>query len=190
MTLSLLLMAKKMARHKVLVKNLTTLETLSCVNVIASDKTGTLTQNKMFVSSVLAGNTELDLHSNYDAESSAFRQLVSVAALCNNASFMDEENPLNVVPICQRSAKGDATDIALLKFAAEHIENVEETRSKYQVMLDIPFNSRNKWMMKTLQSKGSAESHTSVMQTNNLNINNISVSNANSMHYIPKIYKI
>ena len=40
-TLSLLLMAQKMARHKVLVKNLTTIETLSSVNVIASDKTGT-----------------------------------------------------------------------------------------------------------------------------------------------------
>ena len=46
-TLSLLLMARKMAKHRVLVKNLATIETLSCVNVIASDKTGTLTQNIM-----------------------------------------------------------------------------------------------------------------------------------------------
>lgn len=54
-TLSLILMARKMAKHKVLVKNLTTIETLSCVNVIASDKTGTLTQNKMFVSNATSG---------------------------------------------------------------------------------------------------------------------------------------
>ena len=47
LTLSLLLVAKSMARNQVLVKNLTTVETLSCVNVIASDKTGTLTQNKV-----------------------------------------------------------------------------------------------------------------------------------------------
>lgn len=43
-TLSLLLIAKKTAKHRILVKNLSTIETLSCVNVIASDKTGTLTR--------------------------------------------------------------------------------------------------------------------------------------------------
>ena len=48
LTLSLLLVARNMAKNQVLVKNLTTVETLSCVNVIASDKTGTLTQNKMY----------------------------------------------------------------------------------------------------------------------------------------------
>ena len=52
-SLSLLLMARKMAKHKVLVKNLTTIETLSCVNVIASDKTGTLTTNKMCVKNLI-----------------------------------------------------------------------------------------------------------------------------------------
>ena len=54
-TLSLLLIARKMAKYRVLVKNLSVIETLSCVNVIASDKTGTLTQNKMFVANVAAG---------------------------------------------------------------------------------------------------------------------------------------
>jgi magnesium-transporting ATPase (P-type) len=43
-TLSLLLIARKTAKHRILVKNLSTIETLSCVNVIASDKTGTLTR--------------------------------------------------------------------------------------------------------------------------------------------------
>jgi sodium/potassium-transporting ATPase subunit alpha len=54
-TLSLLIVAKRMSKQKVLVKNLSIIETLSCVNVIASDKTGTLTQNKMFVTKVSVG---------------------------------------------------------------------------------------------------------------------------------------
>jgi len=54
-TLVLLIMAKKMAKNDILVKNLNTLETLSAVNVICSDKTGTLTRNDMQVTSLLAG---------------------------------------------------------------------------------------------------------------------------------------
>ena len=147
-------MAKKMARHKVLVKNLTTLETLSCVNVIASDKTGTLTQNKMFVSSVLTANIVRDLKTNSVTESSSFNHFVLASTLCNDASFIEEENPLNI-PVFQRKAKGDATDMALLRFAAKYTENIETVRRIYTVLLDIPFNSKNKWMMKTLQEKES-----------------------------------
>ena len=145
-------MARKMARNKVLVKNLTTLETLSCVNVIASDKTGTLTQNKMFVTSVLSGNKELDLLSEYDTHSESFNQFISILCLCNDAKFTEKERPINI-PLCQRKAEGDATDIALLKFADKHVENVEVVRDGYISIIDIPFNSRNKWMMKMVQKK-------------------------------------
>lgn len=91
-TLSLLLMARKMAKHKVLVKNLTTIETLSSVNVIASDKTGTLTQNKMFVSSALAGLDVFDMRNIEKTEkTNSFKHLVATAFLCNNASFIDDK---------------------------------------------------------------------------------------------------
>ena len=150
-TLSLLLMAKKMSRNRVLVKNLTTLETLSCVNVIASDKTGTLTQNKMFVSSVVAGSDELDLTSNYETQTDSFKTFVTVSCLCNEAKFLEEEN-LENISICQRKTEGDATDVAILRFAAKHVDNVEVLRNSYTCLLDLPFNSRNKWMMKTVKS--------------------------------------
>ena len=84
-TLSLLLVAKKMARHRVLVKELSTIETLSCVNVIASDKTGTLTQNKMFVSNILTGKIETQKSPNYDEKTTAFSQLIALSGLCNDA---------------------------------------------------------------------------------------------------------
>jgi sodium/potassium-transporting ATPase subunit alpha len=162
-TLSLLLIARKMAKCRVLVKNLSVIETLSCVNVIASDKTGTLTQNKMFVSNIAAGRenfvevkedevpaetakarkTGLSLGSTV-----AFRDLVVMTKLCNNSHFVEDEENMRR-PINQRAATGDATDTALLKFATQHLEPSD--LENYVETMTIPFNSRNKWMMKTFQ---------------------------------------
>ena len=177
-------MARKMAKLRVLVKNLTTIETLSCVNVIASDKTGTLTQNKMFVSNSVAGlenfnqfivqlndnssssstnnqksTTKLNKEDN-KKDTPAFKQLVALASLCNDATFAeDDENGnkiinKNKIPICQRPANGDATDISLLKFSTEHLNGDENSiRDNFNVLFDIPFNSKNKWMMKVVMMK-------------------------------------
>ncbi len=128
-TLSLLLIARRMAKYNVLVKELSTIETLSCVNVIASDKTGTLTQNKMFVASASAGlyRFDLDTHKKQspDLKCIGFDQLVASSYLCNNASFdlMDNQADINI-----RKAKGDATDIALLRFSTSYqkLPNIEQ----------------------------------------------------------------
>jgi sodium/potassium-transporting ATPase subunit alpha len=140
-----------MARSNVLVKDLSTIETLSCVNVIASDKTGTLTQNKMFVSSASAGVTKLSLNADEDLEraTSGFNQLVCSASLCNNAHFTDDSEAIKKVT-SQRSAMGDATDIALLRFATEY-NKVKDFNQKYEIKAEIPFNSRNKWMVKIVR---------------------------------------
>lgn len=150
-TLSLLLIARRMAKYNVLVKELSTIETLSCVNVIASDKTGTLTQNKMFVVSASAGlyRFDLDTHKKQspDLKCIGFDQLVASSYLCNNASFdlMDNQADINI-----RKAKGDATDIALLRFSTSYqkLPNIEQF---YECLTEIPFNSKNKWMMKILR---------------------------------------
>ncbi|CAF1079929.1 unnamed protein product, partial [Brachionus calyciflorus] len=151
-TLSLLTMARKMAKHRVLVKNLTTIETLSCVNVIASDKTGTLTQNRMFVADVFVGNEKFEMGNKVDTqENSAFKQLIALASLCNNSAFVENTPDFDNMsqPIDQRKANGDATDIALLKLTT-HYSQIENLRSFYTNLIDIPFNSKNKWMMKTI----------------------------------------
>ena len=150
-TLSLLLVARKMAKHKVLVKNLTTIETLSCVNVIASDKTGTLTQNKMFVSSAAAGMQVVDIKSKKVSKPD-FKQLVATSLLCNNASFISTNLAEKTMPVCSQPAKGDATDIALLRFGTENIDH-PNILDNYTELTEIPFNSKNKWMMKFYLSK-------------------------------------
>ena len=160
-TLSLLLVARKMARNKVLVKNLTIIETLSCVNVIASDKTGTLTQNKMFVTNASAGNTLITSNSARRAsvfgvtklELKSSLQLLNSCILCNEAKFEsdnDKEKPVN-----ERNVSGGATDIAIFKYGANFLE-VDEVERNYEVLDKeigiIPFNSKNKWMARVFRS--------------------------------------
>ena len=65
-TVSMALSAKKMAARKVLVKNLQSVETLGCTSCICSDKTGTLTQNKMTVSHLYYGNQLVEADINYE----------------------------------------------------------------------------------------------------------------------------
>ena len=155
-----------MAKSRVLVKNLSVIETLSCVNVIASDKTGTLTQNKMFVSSAAIGLNAVDLNEVSKPEyerTMGFNQLVSACGLCNNAAFDEEDKTTQVR---NRKAKGDATDIALLKFSAEY-QNFNNMEQKYATIAEIPFNSRNKWMVKVIKPRD-MQVHKEVLK----NINN------------------
>ena len=163
-----------MAKSKVLVKNLATIETLSCVNVIASDKTGTLTQNKMFVNNALAGLESIRIQTSSGSSSSplkdnlATKQLVAAASLCNNAHFEEEEKSSSssrLSPSKQRKmssalinsetrkAIGDATDIALLRFATQQGGHFASLPQAYTESCEIPFNSRNKWMMTTVIAK-------------------------------------
>jgi sodium/potassium-transporting ATPase subunit alpha len=154
--LGLLIMAKKMAENKILVKNLSIIETLGCLNVLASDKTGTLTENKMTVRSFSVGSKEIaisNLNTQYIKEHDAINQFISATLICNNAKFEDD-----VMPISSRKAKGDATDISLLQFGTEYLGNIQDS---YTVVKEIPFNSVNKWMMKTVAMEKSTDEHPS-----------------------------
>ena len=159
-TLSLLLVAKKMARNRVLVKNLTVIETLSCCNVIASDKTGTLTQNKMYVVNSSAGLITINAASARRASVSGLEkselkssiQLLNACVLCNEAKFEEADK---AKPVNERKASGGATDIAILKYGASYLE-LDEVEKNYQVLDNeigvCPFNSRNKWMARIFKA--------------------------------------
>src|SRR5579862_4774609 len=122
-TLSLTVIAKAMGRSKVLCKSLTTVETLGAVNVLCSDKTGTLTQNKMFVQNASILDTEFTtseaqaaILKETDTTGKALEQVHLIGALCNASQF--DASTLNL-PVSQRRINGDATDSAILRFAAE-----------------------------------------------------------------------
>jgi sodium/potassium-transporting ATPase subunit alpha len=143
-----------MKKSAVLCKVLTTVETLGSVNVLCSDKTGTLTQNKMFVSGAslgvdaydIAGVQEILSQNTDDNSTYSVRQIQVVSALCNGAMFDKSTADLE---LSKRGVFGDATDCAILRFG-ESLDpnyNVEAIRSESEKVFEIPFNSKNKWML-------------------------------------------
>jgi sodium/potassium-transporting ATPase subunit alpha len=153
-TITLTLIAKRMSKRNVLVKNLTTVETLGAVDVILSDKTGTLTQNRMSVMRIGTANHEFTmselrqrlLDTNRAPMTADLEKLVEGAILCNSANFAQDTPEDANLSVSERSIIGDATDSAVFRFGAE-FRSVKECREGAKKLYEIPFNSRNKWMM-------------------------------------------
>lgn len=149
-TVSLALTAKRMARKQVLVKNLEAVETLGSTTVICSDKTGTLTQNRMTASHLWYDGKIWDCptstsETNFKLEDPSFKALQRVATLCNRATFNDDDVQANV-PVLDRRVLGDASEAALIKFC-EPLRGILEYRSANPKVFEIPFNSTNKWQV-------------------------------------------
>ncbi|MDO8282057.1 MAG: cation-transporting P-type ATPase [Thermodesulfovibrionia bacterium] len=121
-TLSLAMGSQRMAKKKALIKTLNSVETLGSVTVICTDKTGTLTQNKMEVQKIWRLEKEGSAVPSPD-------MLMATASLCNNATF---ENDIY---------KGDPTEVAILKAAREAIGDLHSER-----VYEIPFDSERKRM--------------------------------------------
>jgi len=164
-SLTFTVMSQRMFRKNVLVKLLPTVETLGSIDTIASDKTGTLTQNKMTVLHLVNGMRMLEMGDScrklYDEKDCAFTELVRISAICNRAKWDESTKDL---PTQQRLIIGDASDTGIMQFAEEFLR-VDAAREQFTKLLEIPFNSKNKWMLNiwnqnnqsVLYQKGAAE---------------------------------
>ncbi|KAI5239616.1 putative Na/K ATPase alpha 1 subunit [Aureobasidium subglaciale] len=147
--LTLMMVARRMKSSNILPKGLSTVETLGCVNVICSDKTGTLTENKMVVTSVGFVDEQLTvteaLSKMETGDNTVLTELHRAAALCNDATF----DPLSMeLPVLDREVQGNATDGAVLKFAeVAHADSTKSLPDAHPRKYQIPFNSKNKWML-------------------------------------------
>ncbi|RKO93204.1 hypothetical protein BDK51DRAFT_1972, partial [Blyttiomyces helicus] len=156
--LSLTIIAKRMSKRKVLVKNLATIETLGCMSVLCSDKTGTLTLGRMNVQTIgfLNGTVQVDEQiSTVAPQFPAAIELQTVAHLCNGASFVETAENAKL-PISDRVVKGDSTDTAVLRFA-ESISTGSKFHVAHEELFRLPFNSKNKWMLTISRSKTTGE---------------------------------
>jgi len=129
-TVALALGAKQLVKSNALIRKLPAVETLGSVNVICTDKTGTLTINKMTVEEVFE-TSDKSFHSIFDTENSLFN-----AMALNNDVTMDKDGKWI----------GDSTEVAMVRYAFDKDFKRESLENKFKRLAEIPFDSTRKCM--------------------------------------------
>jgi len=136
-----------MAKHNALITKMSAVETLGATSVILTDKTGTLTENRMSASTVLLADVDVELAGDADAASPALLdELLTVAALCNNAS-------LQQTATAAADGVGDPTEVALLVAASKRGIWREELLKEAPEIHEDPFDPISK-RMATVHDRG------------------------------------
>lgn len=133
-TLALTMASKRMARKNALIKNLESVETLGSTTVICTDKTGTLTQNKITVNTLITNQREYDTNLSMASDDEELPIARRVMTLCNNA-HLDSELKYS----------GDSTEVALLAYSSKltSISDIVHTKRTNEKS----FTSEDKYMV-------------------------------------------
>ena len=127
------LSCQKLAKENAIMKSLNSVETLGSVSVIASDKTGTLTQNKMTVNDIYLNET-LVKPDQLDLTDKAAQFLMNTMVLTND-SFINGDQKV-----------GDPTELALIELGRKYGITEQNHREKYPRVAELPFDSVRKYM--------------------------------------------
>ncbi|MFC3882634.1 calcium-translocating P-type ATPase, SERCA-type [Bacillus songklensis] len=159
-TVALSLGVQRMIKKNAIVRKLPAVETLGCASVICSDKTGTMTQNKMTVTHIWSGGTTWNVSgTGYHPEGRFYlgqrevnpnqakplQQLLMFGMLCNQTDLIRQEKDYAV--------DGDPTEAALLVAAMKAGFKRESLVQQFEIMQEFPFDSTRKMMSVVVKDK-------------------------------------
>jgi P-type Ca2+ transporter type 2C len=171
-TIALALGVQRMIQRKAIVRKLPSVETLGCASVICSDKTGTLTQNKMTVTHLWLGGDLLEVSGDgYDPHGAItkqgapvdlrnnqmLRRMLQVSVLCNNARLVEEKVEGKRKKDAEQSVwqiKGDPTEGALVVLGAKAGVTHHSLHGLYSRISELPFDSERKRMSVVVEHQG------------------------------------
>lgn len=169
-TIALALGVQRMIKRRAIVRKLPSVETLGCASVICSDKTGTLTQNKMTVTHMWIGGRQYEVSGegyepfgelyeggtqiDYRPDSS-IKQLLQISALCNNAQLVKNNDKRNKNAEQEDwILKGDPTEGALAVLSAKLGSSGKTLEKLYKREQEFPFDSERKRMSVVVSHQG------------------------------------
>lgn len=171
-TIALALAVRRMLKRKALVRRLRSVETLGCTSVICTDKTGTITENKMTVTEIFAdgrnyivsgtgsrmsGEWSCDGIKQSAGRNAVLDLMAEDMVLCSNADIYPDTDP-------QRAGEwvmsGDPTESALLAAAAKYGADIALTRQKNPRRDEIPFESETRRMTVVCEHNGTLTGYT------------------------------
>ena len=153
-TIALAIGVRRMVQKNALIRRLPAVETLGCATVICSDKTGTLTENRMTVVEAYAGKNPYVMRKNNQGRLSAYcrgrevhvekttglKLLLKIGMLCGNTRIMESNSDADL------DIEGDPTEVALVRAAIDTGLDKESVFSAYRRVREIPFDSERKLM--------------------------------------------
>jgi len=165
-TIVMALGTQRMANKKAVVRKLASVETLGCTTVICTDKTGTLTQNKMVLKKFYCDSEFVDItgegyeikgqlkkngaavnSEEINKRNSALHMSIETGIFCNNSKIKPNEKDHGVVDFV-----GDPTEVALLVAAKKAAVNIDAKLGEYAFFDEVPFSSERKMMTKVFKN--------------------------------------
>ncbi len=146
-TIVLAVGVQRLVKKNAIIKTLPSVETLGSTTVICSDKTGTLTQNRMTVVKIYSDGVVLDTDNAIQSKNNDVLKLVDIAVLANDAKLSGEVGEYNTT--------GDPTETALIDLGLKFDANKNQMDEAFVRMAEIPFDSERK-LMTTVQQMGNS----------------------------------